>query len=607
MLKLQIDSIVNPKKSSTQEILINSRKKINISKLKKFQAEDKKEKNNQNKSYDLAIEKYNKSIKIDKNNTTLIIKRANCYLAKSLYNNALKDALTAIKINKNFNKGYNIASLCYLEMYNIEMAEKFCKDTNHGLKNLIEQRKKDLNNKCTKFKNYSIYITFLKELYKHNVFFPKLEIHFFSEDYRGITAKNKIQKDEIILTIPKECLISLELVLSTEYGKKIGEFMYYELASPKHCLLSTFLLFEKNNKNWKFYFDLLPKNFSNFPIFYTDEELNYLIGSPFLNQIIDKKNDIKKDYLTICEKIPCFNIFTLKEFMEARVIISSRIFGISINNVKTDVLVPFADLLNHKRPRQTQWYYDDRINGFVIQATEDIMKGSEIYDSYGKKSNGRFLLNYGFSIENNDCSEYPLSIIFNDCYPLYEIKKKIIRTDKNFIKIFYLNNNIYESQIIEILSFLRFCMFDGDINELIKIFFNNGNKLNDTFLFSFEIENNNFGLGYIPPINKENEINVLTKLKILLVQALNQYPTTLEQDMNVYKNNKNISFNYKNCLLLLISEKQVLNYYIFFCEYCLELLKTKSRKELIDKLTINVNDYQFEFYLQEALLKLISE
>ena len=605
MHKFQIDSIVNPKMSSTKKILINSHKILNITKLKKFQAENNKEKNNPYKSYDLAIEYYNKSINNDKNNTSLIIKRAICYLAKNLYNNALKDALTAIEINKNFNKGYYIASLCYLEMYNIEMAEKFCRDNDQRLKNLIEERKKDLNNKCIKFKNYPIYITFLRELYKYNAFFPKLEIHFFSADYRGITAKNKIKKDEIILTVPKECLISLELVLSTEYGKKIGEFMYFELASPKHCLLSSFLLFEKNNKNWKFYFDLLPQNFTNFPIFYTNEELNYLLGSPFLNQIIEKKNDIKKDYLKICEYIPSFSIFTLKEFMEARVIISSRIFGISISNVKTDVLVPFADLLNHKRPRQTQWYYDDEINSFVIQATEDIMKGSEIYDSYGKKSNGRFLLNYGFAIENNDCSEYILSIIFNDCYPLYEIKKKIIKTEKNFIKTFILNNNIYESQIIEILSFLRFCMFDGDINDLIKITFNNENKKSDNYLFSFD--NNNFGFGYIPPINKEIEINVLKKLKILLEQELNQYPTTLEQDMNTFKNDKNISFNHKNCLLLIISEKNVINFYIFFCEYCLELLKTKNRKELIEKLSVNINDFQFEFYLQEALLKLINE
>ena len=600
MHNFQIESILNQKLSSPKKILINSKKKLNIPKNKKFQSEDYKDKNNPYKSYDLAIDYYSKNIKKDKNNTSLIIKRAICYLAKNLYNFALKDALNSLEINKNFEKGYYIASLCYLEMYNIEMAEKYCKTKDQKLKNLIEERKKNIYNKTIKFKSYPLYINFLKELYKNNAFFPKLEIQFFSDNYRGVIAKSPIKKDEIILSIPKECLISLELVLETEYGKKIGEIMFNELTSPKHCLLSSFILFEKNNPKWKFYFDLLPKDFSNFPIFYTDDELKYLKGSPFLNQILDKKSDMKKDYLKLCEYIPLFNQFTFDEFMEARMIISSRIFGISINNNKTDVLVPYADLLNHKRPRQTQWYYDDKINSFVIQATEDILIGKEIFDSYGKKTNGRFLLNYGFAVENNDSAEYVLNVIFNDCYPLYDIKKQYLKNEKK-IKIFYLNINLYESQIIELLSFLRFCMFDGDINDLLKL-----THCNDkNFIYTYD--SNIFGFGYIPPVNIEIEINVLKKLKILLIQALNQYPTTIEQDKKIYKEDKNISFNYKNCLLLTISEKNVIDYYIYFCEFCLDLLKVKNRKELIDKLSTNINDFQFEFYLQEALLKLIKE
>ena len=600
MHNFQIESILNQKLSSPKKILINSKKKLNIPKNKKFQSEDYKDKNNPYKSYDLAIDYYSKNIKKDKNNTSLIIKRAICYLAKNLYNFALKDALNSLEINKNFEKGYYIASLCYLEMYNIEMAEKYCKTKDQKLKNLIEERKKNIYNKTIKFKSYPLYINFLKELYKNNAFFPKLEIQFFSDNYRGVIAKSPIKKDEIILSIPKECLISLELVLETEYGKKIGEIMFNELTSPKHCLLSSFILFEKNNPKWKFYFDLLPKDFSNFPIFYTDDELQYLKGSPFLNQILDKKSDMKKDYLKLCEYIPLFNQFTFDQFMEARMIISSRIFGISINNNKTDVLVPYADLLNHKRPRQTQWYYDDKINSFVIQATEEILIGKEIFDSYGKKTNGRFLLNYGFAVENNDSAEYVLNIIFNDCYPLYDIKKQYLKNEKK-IKIFYLNINLYESQIIELLSFLRFCMFDGDINDLLKL-----THCNDkNYIYTYD--SNIFGFGYIPPVNIEIEINVLKKLKILLIQALNQYPTTIEQDKKIYKEDKNISFNYKNCLLLTISEKNVIDYYIYFCEFCLDLLKVKNRKELIDKLSTNINDFQFEFYLQEALLKLIKE
>ena len=87
----------------------------------------------------------------------------------------MKDALQTIEIDQNFNKGYYIASLCYLEMYDIKLAEKFSenKDKNRRLKALIEKNKKDLIIKSKKFKSYPLYINFLKDLYKRNSFFPK--------------------------------------------------------------------------------------------------------------------------------------------------------------------------------------------------------------------------------------------------------------------------------------------------------------------------------------------------------------------------------------------------------------------------------------------------
>ena len=401
------------------------------------------------------------------------------------------------------------------------------------------------------------------------------------------------------MTIPKCCLITLENALRTEYGKKIGKFMYNELNSPKHCLLSSFLLYEEQNQKYKYYFDLLPKKFDNFPIFYTKEELGYLKGSPFLNQILEKKKEMKNDYYKICEYIPDFKRFKYNKFKEARVLISSRIFGITIHDNKTDALAPFADLLNHKRPRQTQWYYDDNLESFVIQAIDNIKEGDEIFDSYGKKTNARFLLNYGFCLEDNDTSEYLLTVEFNDIYPLYNLKKNFFQNKSDFTRCFNLSNNFYESQIIELLSFLRFILFDGDINELYKIISQNTNYNNEqSFLFA-----------YIPPFDKDLEILVLKHLHLLCRKSLNKYPSSFEEDQYIYKNEKNISFNLRNCLLLLMSEKTVLSYFIYFCEYCLDLFKLNSRIEILTKLSkdYEYNDCQFEFYIKEVILKLIED
>ena len=596
--------LIEPKKkptsSKTEQLSVTNKYPKGIYPI---QNEDDKRKNNiYGNNYDIAINYYTKNINNDKNNTTFLIKRAICYLAKGYYNLALKDALQTIEIDENFNKGYYIASLCYLEMYDIKMAEKFSenKDKNRRLKALIEKNKKDLIIKSKKFKSYPLYIKFLRELYKYNSFFPKLEIHFYTEDYRGVLAKNNIMKDEIIMTIPRECLISLETALETDYGKKIGEFMYKELNSPKHCLLTSFILYEEKNPKYKYYFDLLPKDFSNFPIFYTSKELEYLKGSPFLLQILEKKEDMKSDYAILCQYLPDFKQFSYLKFCQARLLISSRIFGISINDNKTDVLAPFADLLNHKRPRQTQWYYDDNLESFVIQATEDIKEGNEIFDSYGRKTNARFLLNYGFCLEDNDTSEFLITVNFNENYPLYEQKKKFFQNEYELVRRFNLNNNFYESQIIELLSFLRFILFEGDIDELYNAISSSDNIYNEEVPLTFY---------YIQPITKELEIKVLKHLSLLCRRALGKYPTTFEEDLNLIKTKNNISFNLRNCLYLLMSEKTVLSYFIYFCEYCLELLKLKTQMEVLTKLSTDYkySDCQFDFYIQEVVLKLVDE
>jgi histone-lysine N-methyltransferase SETD3 len=64
-----------------------------------------------------------------------------------------------------------------------------------------------------------------------------------------------------------------------------------------------------------------------------------------------------------------------------------------INGVKTDGLVPMADMLNHRRPRETSWTYDDLRGAFTITALRSMGRGEQIYDSYGRKCNSRFFVN----------------------------------------------------------------------------------------------------------------------------------------------------------------------------------------------------------------------
>ena len=61
---------------------------------------------------------------------------------------------------------------------------------------------------------------------------------------------------------------------------------------------------KKEKKDYNEYLDILPKGMGDFPIFFTDDEKLFLKGSPFLNQINEKIEDIKVDYNLICKEVP---------------------------------------------------------------------------------------------------------------------------------------------------------------------------------------------------------------------------------------------------------------------------------------------------------------
>lgn len=54
--------------------------------------------------------------------------------------------------------------------------------------------------------------------------------------------------------------------------------------------------------------------------------------------------------------------------------------------------------------------YDEKRNGFVVEAMEDHKRGDEIFNTYGRKCNTRYMLNFGFSFEENDANETPFRL-----------------------------------------------------------------------------------------------------------------------------------------------------------------------------------------------------
>ncbi|KAG5190393.1 hypothetical protein JKP88DRAFT_160443 [Tribonema minus] len=267
--------------------------------------------------------------------------------------------------------------------------------------------------------------------------FPKLEVHSYDEEFRGMHASCDLPADERIIEVPLKCLITVEMGKETPVGRAVVA-ADPDLDAPKHIYLMLFLLTDRLRADSFFrpYYDMLPPSLSNMPVFWEDAKLAWLRGSFMVRQVADRRAAIAADYAAVCEAYPPFtSTATLEDFMWARMIVCSRNFGIIVRNIRTAALVPYADMLNHKRPRHTKWTYDNDAGAFAITTLSGIAAGEQVYDSYGQKCNHRFLLNYGFSVEDNtepagNPNEVAMDFTLDAADPLLPVKHALWTNDQ---------------------------------------------------------------------------------------------------------------------------------------------------------------------------------
>lgn len=189
-------------------------------------------------------------------------------------------------------------------------------------------------------------------------------------EMRGVHARGNIPPDTVCMMIPRKCLITVEMGQTTPLGKKILH-SDLDLDAPKHIFLMIYLLYDRKTKGansfFHPYYEILPRTLKNMPIFWSLEELKLLEGSYLLDQIADRNEAIADDYHAISKVAPELqDLCTLDEFKWARMCVCSRNFGLQMDGHRTSALVPHADMLNHYRPRETKWTFEEERQAFTI-------------------------------------------------------------------------------------------------------------------------------------------------------------------------------------------------------------------------------------------------
>lgn len=540
--------------------------------------------------------KYEQALKalqmINTKDFKFLMLRSQLYYSQNEFYLSNKDAENAISLQPKNLKPYQLCVLNQIAMLNIQKAEDLIKESeektvhnkedNNEIKKLISQQKNQLNDQTKKYAIFPKYLAFMHYLYEQGAYINKVDISFNNEANRSVFSTDVIKKKEIILRIPLNALITLEIAQDSPSGKYLTQEVKAKLHSPNHCLLTAYLLDEMEkgeNSKWKFYFDMLPDNYDSFPIFYTEKEEKLLKGTVFLQRIIQKKKEMNQDYIILCSVIKDFIRFSYVNFCKARMIVSSRMFGVKINNKKTDALVPYADMLNHKKPRQTNWNYEDIHQAFIVQALENIPAGCEVFDSYGKKCNSRFLLNYGFTIENNDTNEIRIEVILvDDGSELFKQKNAILKS--NTSRKFNLKRDLEDTQTGLLFSFLRFIVL-------------NENELNDFKNYKAESK--------LGPVSIVNELMALEKLKKIMYVLLSNYGSTLQENVDYLNKNRNqMTFNEFNCYVMKISEMEIIQYYFDLATYCPKLFNKNKMEEIFKEERKNDDSEIYCTYIKEV-------
>jgi len=398
--------------------------------------------------------------------------------------------------------------------------------------------------------------------------FNKLYLRTYSAEHRGVHALAPIQPDELILYVPHHQVMTSAVAMESGIGKQMVD-QGLELRS-KHSYLAAYLLQERakgKESYWYPYIQSLPKTYANMPIFFKPDLLRLLKGSFTLDKISDRLESLRAEYNNICQHVPDMRQFTHEEFVWARMAVITRIFGLMIKGVKTDGLVPYADMLNHKRPREhnetdTRWTFDDTMNGFTITALREINRGEQVYDSYGRKCNSRFFVNYGFALEDNEeDNEAVIRLSIPADAPALSLKTRLVG-GRNLLGVrefqvpaTYRETHDRERKTKEMFAFARFAL--ANEAELVEMSSRAGemNQAGGGHGGPFRIEE-------IEPVTTRLEAEVLKFIQAGARASLEAFETTIEEDnailaSGVYNNNPNA----RNCIVMRRGEKQVLKWF----------------------------------------------
>lgn len=390
--------------------------------------------------------------------------------------------------------------------------------------------------------------------------FPDLYLKKYTNNVRGVHARANVEPYQTIVAIPLRCLITDHMgKTQTNIGRQVFS-KRNTLSTPNLLAVVIYILETREDPDDFFqpYYDVLPQDYTNFPIFWEADKLEWLTGSPLLTDIKERNDNMKGDYDELCVLCPEFARFSFEEFLEVRTAVGSRNFGIVVDGEKRTAMVPHADMLNHYRPRETSWTFDNSRQCFTITSLSSLMPGQQVMDSYGKKCNSKFLLHYGFAVEVNreedgKCQNellIRLSVLSETQDPLRSTKLSVLGPARAS-RSFRVSMNIDDKATMDAFSYLRIVVANED--ELSMIMALSARQQLSSSRVHF--------------VNERNESAALDMLASIMRSQLARYPSTYAENVAMLKSGVAKPFtDRRTALVVVLGEQEVCEFWIKACE-----------------------------------------
>lgn len=172
------------------------------------------------------------------------------------------------------------------------------------------------------------------------------------------------------------------------------------------------------------------QDFAEFhPLLWSDQELEVLLNTSAYDQVMAYRRQVENEYQAL-QQSPVFRATIARElYYEARLRVMTRAFGTRqmtedmfspedrrlYGELQVDltngsyIMVPVLDSYDHHGQPNVEFYYDAGKDSFVLSATETIAKGQQLFDTYGRLTDGNLFARYGF-VNGDGCDHTDASI-----------------------------------------------------------------------------------------------------------------------------------------------------------------------------------------------------